>query len=70
MDRRTLIKLILVAGLVLGYIVIAAFGFHQEIIAPIIVVGIVAVLFVPFGSGKATGGKEKKAPASPGVSGR
>lgn len=52
MDRRTLTKLIAVTVLVLGYIMIAAFGFHQEIIAPIIVVAIVVVLFVPFGAGK------------------
>lgn len=63
MDRRTLTKLIAVAVLVFGYIVIAAFGFHQGIIAPLIVVGIVVVLFVPFRSKQPTEPTAKSAPA-------
>lgn len=64
MDRRTLIKLIAVAVLVFGYIVIAAFGFHQEIIAPLIVVGVVAVLFLPFRSRKPAQNTAQQAPAA------
>lgn len=49
MDRRTLTKLLIVVGLVLGYVLIAAFDFHREAIAPIIVLAVAAVLFIPFG---------------------
>lgn len=66
MDRRTLTKLIAVAVLVLGYIVIAAFGFHQDIIAPLIVVGVVVVLFVPFRSKKPAEAEAKRSSAAAG----
>lgn len=64
MDRRTLTKLISVAVLVFGYIVISAFGFHQEVIAPLIVVGVVVVLFLPVRSKKPAEATAKRAPAA------
>lgn len=64
MDRRTLTKLLTVTALVLVYVVIAAFDFHRELIAPIIVAAIAATLFLPFRRSRTKGGKPARRTAA------
>lgn len=59
MDRRTLSKILAVTALTVGYIVVAALEFHHEVIAPVIVLAIAAILFLPF---KRSTGKSRDQP--------
>ncbi|QGU07825.1 hypothetical protein COCCU_09505 [Corynebacterium occultum] len=47
MDRKSLLKLLAVCLLVVGYVFIAAFDFHREAIAPFIVLAVAAIFFLP-----------------------
>ncbi|MGP6172787.1 hypothetical protein [Corynebacterium sp. A21] len=58
MDRQNLFKLLAICLLVIGYVFIAAFDFHREAVAPVIVLAVAAVLFLPFGRWRRRGGKD------------
>ena len=49
MDRTLLIRLGLTALLILAYVVVAALEISTGLIAPIIVIAIALILFVPMG---------------------
>lgn len=54
MDRPMAIRLILSALLIIAYLVVAALEFHVNVVAPLIVLGLVGVLFFPTGARKST----------------
>lgn len=47
-----LIRLILVALLIIFYVFVAAFDLSREYVAPVIVLGVAAIVFFPSGSKK------------------
>lgn len=52
MDKNLLIRLGLTALLILAYVVVAALDVSRETVAPIIVIAIALILFVPLGKKK------------------
>ncbi|ANE04422.1 hypothetical protein [Corynebacterium crudilactis] len=49
MNKAMLIRLLIVALLIVFYVIVAALDLSREIFAPIIVLGVAAVIFFPFG---------------------
>lgn len=50
MNKFMRIRLLIVAILIVIYVVVAALDLSREVIAPIIIVGVAAAVFVPQGS--------------------
>ncbi|OKX81141.1 hypothetical protein [Corynebacterium glutamicum] len=52
MNKFVRIRLLIVAILIVIYVVVAALDLSREVIAPFIIVGVAAAVFVPRGSKK------------------
>lgn len=52
MNKFMRIRLLIVAILIVLYVIVAALDLSREIVAPFIIVGVAAVVFVPWGSKK------------------
>ncbi|ALC06364.1 putative membrane protein [Corynebacterium deserti GIMN1.010] len=48
MNKTMRIRFLIVAALIIAYVVVAALDLAREVIAPIIVIGVAAAIFVPF----------------------
>lgn len=52
MNKFMRIRLLIVAILIVLYVIVAALDLSREIVAPFIIVGVAAAVFVPWGSKK------------------